>query len=165
MSKILQPKGETLSADDVQLVGVRIGTQLIGLPITVVRDVFSIAQLTPVPRADRAVVGLVNLRGHIVTILDLGCLLGEKHRQSQQNDQDNAQRMAVGIEWQGEVFGLVVDEIGDVATLRCDKSEAMPANVSQVWSRYAHRVHKLETELMIEIDLYALLDTMNLQAA
>jgi purine-binding chemotaxis protein CheW len=147
--------------DEIQLVSVRIEGQLIGLPITSVRDVFSIHAMTPVPKADRAVTGLVNLRGHIVTILDLGSLLNSR-RSERKSDQEP---MAVGVEWQGEVFGLVVDEIGDVLSLVADTSEAMPANMSPNWARFTRRVHKLDRELMIEIDLHALLETMSLQAA
>lgn len=149
-------------ADDIQLVSVRIDNQLIGLPITAVRDVFSITSMTPVPRADRAVRGLVNLRGHIVTILDLGALLG-LHAEGARHGE--GEPMAVGVEWQGEVFGLMVDEIGDVLSLGSEGSEAVPANMGAAWSRYTRRVHKLERELMIEIDLGKLLDTMTLQAA
>jgi purine-binding chemotaxis protein CheW len=147
--------------DEIQLVSVRIEGQLIGLPITSVRDVFSIHAMTPVPKADRAVAGLVNLRGHIVTILDLGSLLNAR-RSENRGDQEP---MAVGVEWQGEVFGLVVDEIGDVLSLAADASEAMPSNMSPNWARFTRRVHKLDRELMIEINLHGLLETMSLQAA
>lgn len=147
--------------DEIQLVSVRIEGQLIGLPITSVRDVFSIHAMTPVPKADRSVAGLVNLRGHIVTILDLGSLLNSRRSELAADREP----MAVGVEWQGEVFGLVVDEIGDVLSLTTETSDAMPANMSPNWARFTRRVHKLERELMIEIDLHALLETMSLQAA
>jgi purine-binding chemotaxis protein CheW len=161
MSNDNRKRRDVVIADEIQLVTVRIEGQLIGLPITSVRDVFSIHAMTPVPRADRAVAGLVNLRGHIVTILDLGSLLNAR-KSERQSDQEP---MAVGVEWQGEVFGLVVDEIGDVLALSADTSEAMPANLSPAWARFTRRVHKLDRELMIEIDLHALLETMTLQAA
>lgn len=161
MSAEHRTRRDVAIVDEIQLVSVRIEGQLIGLPITSVRDVFSIHAMTPVPKADRAVAGLVNLRGHIVTILDLGSLLNSRksERVSEQEP------MAVGVEWQGEVFGLVVDEIGDVLSLTADSSDAMPANMSPNWARFTRRVHKLERELMIEIDLHALLETMSLQAA
>jgi purine-binding chemotaxis protein CheW len=162
MSNEQRIQKDTLLGDETQLVSVRIEGQLIGLPITSVRDVFSIHAMTPVPRADRAVCGLVNLRGHIVTILDLGCLLGNR---SGARKNAEGEPMAVGVEWQGEVYGLVVDEIGDVLSLKADSSEALPANMSAGWSRFTRRVHKLERELMIEINLHALLETMTLQAA
>ena len=158
----VQSKRQDLGlSDEIQLVTVRIEGQLIGLPITSVRDVFAIQAMTPVPRADRAVRGLVNLRGHIVTILDLGQLLDTRARDNGTDEEP----MAVGIEWQGEVFGLVGDEIGDVLSLATEGSETIPANMNQTWSRYARRVHKLDRELMIEIDLHSLLDSMSLQAA
>lgn len=149
------------TADEIQLVSVRIEGQLIGLPITSVRDVFSIHAMTPVPKADQAVAGLVNLRGHIVTILDLGSLLNARRSELPAGQEP----MAVGVEWHGEVFGLVVDEIGDVLSLTAESSEPMPTNMNSNWARFSRRVHKLENELMIEIDLQALLESMTLQAA
>lgn len=154
-------RNEAVLDHEIQLISVSIEGQLIGLPITSVRDVFSIARMTPVPRADRAVAGLVNLRGHIVTILDLGALLNTR----QGERKANGDTMAVGVEWNGEVFGLVVDEIGDVLSLSTESSEPMPANMGQTWARYTRRVHKLERDLLIEVDLHALLDSMTLQAA
>ncbi|MCA0401921.1 MAG: chemotaxis protein CheW [Proteobacteria bacterium] len=161
MSTEQRTRRDIAVADEIQLVSVRISGQLIGLPITSVRDVFSIHAMTPVPKADRAVAGLVNLRGHIVTILDLGSLLNSRRSERA----EGVEPMAVGVEWQGEVFGLVVDEIGDVLSLAADTSEIMPANMSPHWARFTRRVHKLERELMIEIDLHALLESMSLQAA
>lgn len=161
MSKDNRSRHDVAMDDDIQLVSVRIEGQLIGLPITSVRDVFSIHAMTPVPRADRAVAGLVNLRGHIVTILDLGYLLNARRS----GGATQQEPMAVGVEWQGEVFGLVVDEIGDVLSLTTDSSEAMPANLNPAWARFTRRIHKLERELMIEINLHALLESMTLQAA
>lgn len=163
MSTEQRSQKSAILSDDIQLVSVRIDNQLIGLPITAVRDVFSIHAMTPVPRADKAVCGLVNLRGHIVTILDLGALIGS--RMSNGTRSQEGEPMAVGVEWQGEVFGLVVDEIGDVLSLKADSSEPLPANMSSAWSRFTRRVHKLDKELMIEIDLAVLLDSMTLQAA
>lgn len=161
MSTLNRKTQDHLVGGDIQLITVRIEGQLIGLPITSVRDVFAIHTMTPVPRADRSVSGLVNLRGHIVTILDLGSLLGIRKKVREQAGEP----MAVGVEWQGEVFGLVIDEIGDVLSLSADGTEPMPANLGQTWARLTRRVHKLDRELMIEIDLHALLDSMSLQAA
>lgn len=161
MSGISQMKRDAAIGGDVQLISVRIEGQLIGLPITAVRDVFAISAMTPVPRADRAVVGLVNLRGHIVTILDLAQLLNGRASTARHA----GETMAVGVEWQNEVFGLIVDEIGDVITPPADRSEAVPSSSGFGWARYARRIHKLDQELMIEIDLQVLLDSMSLQAA
>lgn len=161
MSAAQRPEDKAATGHETQLVGVRVGKQLIGLPIEAVRDVFSIEAMTPVPRAGDAVAGLVNLRGHIVTILDLAQLLtGRSSR-----DRAAHQPMAVGVEWHNEVFGLLVDEIGDVIAIPASASEHLPANIGETWARVSRRVHKLDTELMIELDLAALLDSFVLAAA
>ncbi len=133
MSTEQRTRREAGITDDIQLITVRIEGQLIGLPITSVRDVFSISAMTPVPRADRAVAGLVNLRGHIVTILDLGYLLNSR-KSARKSEQEP---MAVGVEWQGEVFGLVVDEM-----VMCCR---FPANPASNAGQYGHQLGPVHT--------------------
>lgn len=161
MSSIHRIEDVQVAGHETQLVGVRVGKQLIGLPISSVRDVFAIEAMTPVPRSGDAVAGLVNLRGHIVTILDLSQLLtGRKLRR-----EAGMTPMAVGVEWHNEVFGLLVDEIGDVISLPASAAENLPPNLSEAWARVSRRIHKLDNELMIELDLAALLDSFLAQAA
>lgn len=161
MSSLQRVEDAQHSGHETQMVGVRVGRQMIGLPISAVRDVFSIETMTPVPRSGDVVAGLVNLRGHIVTILDLAHLLTGQGRSRDKTKTP----MAVGVEWHNEVFGLLVDEIGDVIALPASASEPLPPNIADGWSRVSKRVHKLDNELMIELDLATLLDSFALQAA
>ncbi len=88
-----------------------IGGQLFGLPVARVQDVFVPERMTPVPLAAAEVAGLINLRGRIVTMLEMRRRLGlpdGDHRPTP---------MAIGVEWRGESYGLLIDEIGEVLTL------------------------------------------------
>lgn len=84
-----------------------------GLPVEHIQTVFEITAVTPVPLAPKAILGLVNLRGKIATAVSLRCRMrGEPVIESS--------RLAVGIDYRGESFALVVDEVGDVLSLQSD---------------------------------------------
>ncbi|QGM47810.1 chemotaxis protein CheW [Methylocystis heyeri] len=87
---------------------VRVGAQIVGLPVDEVRTVFHPEKLTPVPLAPPEIAGLANLRGRIVTVLHLDrCLRIE-------SDETNAKPIAVGIVHNGEDYAFLVDDAGDV---------------------------------------------------
>jgi purine-binding chemotaxis protein CheW len=94
------------------------GGQLFGLPLERVRDVFVPRGLSTVPLAPPEVAGLLNLRGRIVTAIDLRRRLGLPARA------EGAIPVAVGIEERGELYGLIVDRVGDV--LRLERSTTSP---------------------------------------
>jgi chemotaxis signal transduction protein len=94
-----------------EYVTVMLDGQWFGLPIRRVQDVFMPQQLTRVPLSGPEIAGILNLRGRIVTAVDLRCRLGLPPRP------DGAPPMAVGIEWHGESYGLLVDAVGEVLKL------------------------------------------------
>ncbi|MFL6156645.1 MAG: chemotaxis protein CheW, partial [Marmoricola sp.] len=81
-----------------------------GVSVTVVQEVLRYQPLTAVPSAPEAIQGLINLRGQIVTAVDLRCRLGLPQRP------DDALPMNVIVRSRGEVVSLLVDDIGDVIT-------------------------------------------------
>ena len=85
-----------------------IGGQLFGLPISRVQDVFMPERLTRVPLASSEVAGVLNLRGRIVTAIDMRARLGLA-----KND-DGRPPMAVGVDLRGESYGLLIDRIGEI---------------------------------------------------
>src|SRR5690349_6383160 len=85
-----------------------VGGQRFGLPILRVQDVFVPERLTLVPLAPPDVAGLINLRGRIITLIDLR----SRHGLSAAPASDEPQ-MAIGIEWRGESHGLLVDNVGE----------------------------------------------------
>jgi purine-binding chemotaxis protein CheW len=139
-----------LETDARQLVTVYIGPQLFGLPILKVRDVFVVHDLTPVPLAPASVSGLFNLRGRVLTILSMRALLGLDVREME------GESTAVGIEWHGESFGLLVDRVGEVISLTGATRETNPANLDPRWAQLSACVHRLSDKLLIELSLEAL---------
>ncbi len=142
-----------------QLVTVVIEGQLLGFPISRVRDVFALHNLTHVPCAPTCVAGLVNLRGRIVTMLSLRVMLGF----APQTIEDGM--MAVGIDCKDDAIGLIVDQVGEVIDVDVSLRENNPANIDARWAPFCMGVHKLANKLLVEIDLNSLLERSMKQAA
>src|SRR5271170_8203270 len=85
--------------------------QLFGLPIERVQDVFKPARITRVPLAGPEIAGVLNLRGRIVTAIDM------RNRLDLRAPESGRAPMAIGIEAKGESFGLLVDAVGEVLRL------------------------------------------------
>lgn len=132
-------------------VTVTVGEDLFGLPIGRVHDVFKPASVTPVPLAPPEVVGLLNLRGRVVTAL---CL---RRRLGLPAPANGSKGMAVGLEMGGETFGLVVDAVGEVLHPSPDTYEAVPSNLDPRWRDLTVGVHRLDGRLLVVLDVDALL--------
>jgi purine-binding chemotaxis protein CheW len=128
------------------------GGQLFGLRIERVRDVFVPRGLSQVPLAPPEVAGLLNLRGRIVTAIDLRRRLGLPPRA------DGGTPVAVGIEERGELYGLIVDRMGDVLRLERSSYEVNPVNLDQRWAKVCAGVHRLDHGLMVVLDVDKVLD-------
>lgn len=139
-------------SDAHQYVTVRIGGQLFGLPISAVNEVFVPDRITPVPLASREIDGVLNLRGRIVTMIDMRRLLGLAD--------GRLARMAVGIERTGEAFALLIDGVGDVLLLDPSTYESNPPNLDEEWTQFSEGVHRLEGELLVVLDVERVLATV-----
>jgi purine-binding chemotaxis protein CheW len=125
-----------------------VGAQRFGLPILRVQDVFVPDRLTRVPLAPSDVAGLINLRGRIVTLIDLRQRLGIAA--ASHNDEPP---MAIGIEWRGESYGLLVDSVGEVLKLDDNRREANPVNLDPRLAELSVGIHRLEDHLVVLIDV------------
>ncbi|WP_029059379.1 chemotaxis protein CheW [Stappia stellulata] len=143
------------NADEIiQYVTVVIGGQLFGLPISQVHDVFVPERVTRVPLAAPQVAGVLNLRGRIVTAIDMRKLLHLPDRD------EGSQVMAVGIEQKGESYGLVIDSVGEVLRLSSSSQEPNPSNLDKRWAEISGGVHRLDGKLMIILDVARLFSAM-----
>lgn len=145
MSNMQQP------AASAEYVTVSIGAQLFGLPIARVQDVFVLSRMTRVPLAPADIAGVINLRGRIVTAIDLQRRLGVE------GDCGRAP-MAVGIESENESYGLVIDAVGEVLKLDATTAEPVPVNLDERLRGVASGVHRLEDRLLVVLDVDKLLD-------
>jgi purine-binding chemotaxis protein CheW len=145
--------GNTSSADlTTEFVTVTIGDHMFGLPIFRVQDVFVPDRLTRVPLAPPEVAGILNLRGRVVTAIDMRSRLDLGARAK------DAPMMAIGIELKGESYGLLVDAVGEVMALRNSACEAKPVNLDPRLARVAAGIYRLESQLMVVLDVDRVLD-------
>jgi purine-binding chemotaxis protein CheW len=141
------------AGDQLDYVTIYVGDQLFGLPILRVQDVFSATQMTRVPLAPRQVVGLLNLRGRVVTALSLRERLGMGNAA-----ETSSSAMAVGIEHAGEPFALMVDKVGEVMRLTSATYEPNPVHLSAAWAGLSNGVHRLDGHLLIILDIDSVLN-------
>lgn len=159
MSRGKRKEAAAADADALEYITVHVGEQLFGIPVTVVQDVFEVTGVTPVPLALPEVHGVLNLRGRIVTAIDMRRRLGLPAGAR------STTRMAVGIEENGEAFGLIVDSVGEVLSLRAQDLERSPANLDPRWQQVANGVHRLEGDLMVVLDVRRALELQSAAAA
>jgi purine-binding chemotaxis protein CheW len=136
----------------VEYVTVMLDGQLFGLPIGRVQDVFMPDRLTRVPLAPPEITGVLNLRGRIVTAVDLRVRLGMPLRG------DGRPPMAVGIELKGESYGLLIDAVGEVMKLADSTREANPVNLDARLARVSAGVHRLDGQLLVILDVDRVLE-------
>ena len=129
-----------------------IGSQLFGLPIRRVQDVFMPERVTRVPLAPPEIAGVLNMRGRMVTLVDLRRRLGLPDRT------ENGPVMAIGVESRGESYGLLIDAVGEVLKLDIEAREANPVNLDPELARVSAGIHRLDGQLLMALDVDRLLD-------
>ena len=129
--------------------------QLFGLPIEHVQDVFPLADVTRVPLAGREIAGVLNLRGRIVTVIDLA------HRLELEAPRDTSAQMVIGIERRAESFGILVDRLGEVLSLADRDREPAPINLDPTLNVVATGLFRLDDKLLVALDPDRTLDLPN----
>ena len=136
-----------------------IGGQLFGLPIRRVQDVFIPDRLTRVPLAPAEIAGVLNLRGRIVTLIDLGLRLGLAR------EVNSGPAMAIGVEFRGESFGLLIDNVGEVLKFDGAALEPNPINLDPRLAAVSTGIFRLDGQLLIVIDVDRILGVPGQAAA
>ena len=118
-----------------------------GVNVMQVQEVLRFTEITPVPGAPAYVLGIINLRGNVVTVIDTRqrFMLGPKAV-------DDATRIVI-MEAEGQVIGILVDSVAEVVELRASEIESAPNVGNEESARFVLGVSSLEGELLILIDL------------
>jgi purine-binding chemotaxis protein CheW len=141
--------------DTLELASFYVGEALCGMDILKVQEINKLIEMTRVPQAPQYVLGILNLRGEIVTIIDLGKKLGLKSTEMS----DKTRNIIVNSN--GEHIGLMVEQISDVIQVEWEKVEASPANIGEVQGRYFTGVFKTEDSLIGILDVEKVLEEEN----
>lgn len=138
---------------------VEIGGQLFGLSIEEVHDVFRPEGMTWVPMSSPEIAGVLNMRGRIVTAIDMRRRLELPPRSA------GEPAMAVGIESRGESYGLLIDRVGEVLRLPASGLEPNPVNLDRGWSELSAGVYRLKERLLIILDIRCVLEAVETPVA
>ncbi len=152
MNSILESrlKQETVS-EEKQFATFYVGDLLLAVDIEAVQEINRQIDVTPVPNAQEHVKGVINLRGEVVTVLDLRSTLGLP-----QTEFTTMTRNVI-VKSQGEAIGLWVDRVADILAIHPDHINPAPANVNGIEGRYFKGVHPLENEIAVLLDLDVIL--------
>lgn len=142
---------DMFSDDAAMLVTMRIDNQLFGIPVHHVRDVLKEQKVAHIPLAAPEIAGSINLRGRIVTVINL------RERLKLPAKTQAGTHMFVVVEQQNELYSLMVDSVGDVMNIPHEQIEKPPANLSSNWREVASGINRLQGELLVIIDPKSLL--------
>jgi len=182
-----------------EFVTFNIAGQLFGIPVLIVQDILVPENIASIPLAPPEVRGSINLRGRIVTVVDVRVRLGLERREIRTEsiteetppalelieggeDQDETSdasggeaehdhdvvesvkrkkrehMMGVTVEQQNELYTLLVDSVGDVISLSKNSYEGNPSTLDPIWREFASGVYRLDSQLMVVLDVERLLD-------
>ena len=137
--------------NEEQLVTMIVDNQLFGIPILQVQDIVEASKITPVPLAPSAIAGVLNLRGRIVTVIDLRKLLGN----TEEVPWDS--QMGVTVEYKGDLYTLLVDAIGDVRTLPKRDFDSAPSTMEDKVRQICAGIFRLRGNLLVVLDVSRIL--------
>ena len=135
-----------------EFVSITIAGQLFGIPVLQVQDVLGPQRITPIPLAPAEVAGSLNLRGRIVTAIDLRTRLKLPPLPEGQTG------MSVVVDHGGELYSVMVDSVGEVLSLSAHTAERNPATLDPVWRDVSGGIHRLDKTLLIVLDVARVLD-------
>ena len=138
-------------SNTVQFTTFQLADELFGIDVLQVQEILPYQEITPVPLAPEYVKGLINLRGRIVTVLDLRSRLGFERLE----DETTGTNLIV-ISHEGPI-SVFVDQIGNVLDIQSDRLTPPPGTVRGVAAQYIQEVCQLEDELLIALDLKSIL--------
>ena len=142
---------------DVQIVGLRIGQETYGVPISLVREIVRVPEITAVPNAQQYVEGVINLRGKVISVVDLRKRFGETNLEAGKKNR------IVVVELQSRTVGLIVHSASEVLKIPPSDIEPPGSVFLNAENDYVTGVGKLNNRLVILIDLNKLLSKSELR--
>ena|SRR5215469_6317495 len=135
-----------------EFVSITVAGQLFGIPVLQVQDVLGPQRITRIPLAPPEVAGSLNLRGRIVTAIDL------RTRLRLPPLPDGRRVMSVVVDHGGELYSVLVDSVGEVLNLGAESAERNPATLDPVWREVSGGIYRLDKNLLIVLDVARVLD-------
>lgn len=151
-----RPTTEVVASEETQdFVTFVIRGQLFGIPVLKVQDILVPDRIANIPLAPAEVAGSINLRGRIVTVIDVRVRLGLPKREK------GEPRMGVTVEHNNDLYTFLVDTVGEVLSVAAKDYERNPSTLDPTWRDFADGVYRLHGRLMVVLDVERLLDFKN----
>ncbi len=146
-------KAEHMHSDEIlQLVSFNVGAEEFAINILNVQEINRIVEITRVPNSPEFVIGVINLRGKVIPIIDLRMRLG-----LESVERDKNTRIIV-FEFDSKVLGFVVDKVNEVIRIEQKITEPPPSMVSGVDQKFITSIAKLKDRLLILLDLEKIIE-------
>lgn len=129
-----------------------------GVPISVVREINQVSDITPVPQTPEYVVGVMNLRGKVVPVVDL------KHKFGMDRTQYTRETCIIVIEGDHGQIGMIVDSVSEVVELTAQQIEPPPVLGDEARLAYVMGMGKIESKVIILVDIVLALSRDSLLA-
>jgi len=142
---------EKTNDEIIQWVTFRLDNEKYGIRVMQVQEVLRMTEIAPVPGAPDYVLGIINLRGNVVTVID-----SRKRFGLSETEADDSTRIVI-IEAEKHVVGIMVDSVAEVVDLRTSEIDAAPNVGNDDSSKYIQGVSSKEKELLILVDVNKLL--------
>jgi len=143
---------------ELHIVGFQVGRETYGVPITSLHEIVRVPEITAVPDAPEYLEGVINLRGKIVSVMDLRKRFGEKQATVKKHN-----RILV-VEHAGRLAGLIVDSASEVLKIPTDAVEPPPAMFQEGSLNCVTGLGKVSGRLVVLLDMSKLLSPASLQA-
>lgn len=150
-------KHTSQDVENVQLATFKLGREEYGIEIDQVKDIITVPTITKVMNAPYSVLGMVNLRGKLIPVMDL-----RQRFDIEQYELTRKSRVIV-VEFANQVIGILVDQVTQVLKVALDTIESPPDNTSQVETKYIRGISNMNQRLIILLDLDLVLDIAELK--
>jgi purine-binding chemotaxis protein CheW len=151
MSTDILERSDAATDEARVFVTLTVADQLCGVPVLAVRDILGEQTITRIPLAPPEIAGSLNLRGRIVTAIDLRCRLQLPPAEAA------IKKMSVVTELGGELYALLVDQVSEVLSLKASAFERNPPTLERCWANFSNGIYRLDGRLLVVLDVGRLL--------
>lgn len=141
------------TTDTKQYLMMRLDGELLGISVDYVEDILSPQEITPIPLAPPEVKGALNLRGRIVTAINMRAKLGMDNP-----DRELVNYRSVVIKSGNDLYSIILDSVSEVINVADSDIDRIPDNLSEEWKDVSSGVFSMEDDLMVILDTAKLLN-------
>ncbi|HXT81614.1 MAG TPA: chemotaxis protein CheW [Acetobacteraceae bacterium] len=151
MTTDLLERPTAAGTEEQVFVTLTVADQLCGIPVLTVRDILGEQPITRIPLAPPEIAGSLNLRGRIVTAIDL------RRRLQLPAAPPDQTGMSIVVDQGGELYAFLVDQVSEVMSLPASTFERNPPTLDEGWTTFSTGIYRLEGRLLVVLNVGQLL--------